>query len=307
MSTKFRNIVFVLVILSLVISTIACDDPPQPRVTQLDPNDHNAIAQCEAQGQESPCYTAPQGNRLVSEYEQCLGSIDLTDEKFNLLLTFTDEGAEAARIFTCGPSIAEGGLYLVPALALTKVTPFAQDDAAVAAIVVLKTGVKLVILIGGAYLSTHGIDAVVTNTETGREISFASGTVIETEMPPLNWAHNPAHDVEANLPAVNAMLDAHKTWVTTGGPNNRNTNQDFVCKVLKVGQQIISYSLWQRTGPGVGSQLVWTASRWVTFYPDKAFTSLGNPPVEISRDFPNARVEAISCSNLPPMPPLATP
>jgi hypothetical protein len=307
MSTKFRNIVFVLVILSLVISTIACDDPPQPRVTQLDPNDPNAIAQCEAQGQESPCYTAPQGNHLLSEYGQCLERMNLEDPKYDFLLTHTDKGAEAARIFNCGAQIEHGDFYLVPALALSKITPFPQDDAAVAGIIAFKTGGELVILIGGAYLAAHGIDAVVTNTETGREISFASETVIETEMPPLNWAHNPAHDVEANLPAVNAMLDAHKTWVTTGGPNNRNTNQDFVCKVLKVGQQIISYSLWQRTGPGVGSQLVWTASRWVTFYPDKAFTSLGNPPVEISRDFPNARVEAISCSNLPPMPPLATP
>mgnify|MGYP001564316076 CR=1 FL=1 len=125
--------------------------------------------------------------------------------------------------------------------------------------------------------------------------------------------HNGQHDVAGdNATAVASLLTTHQTWVVTGGPGNRNTNQDFACKALKVAGETVSYVLWHMTDPAlkIGEIVIWTSDRWVSYYTGKSMSSLNNPPIEIIKRYRGTKVrvwmENIDCSNLPPQPPLAT-
>lgn len=155
--------------------------------------------------------------------------------------------------------------------------------------------------------------APITLSVNVSEAQALEYTYVMAALEGLYLQHNPDHDVEKNIAAVSAMLAIHTSWATTGGPKDPRTNQNFVCKALEVGGQVVAHVLWHMTDPAskTGEILVWTANRWVTYYTGKSYFTLNNPPVDIANEFfktkTRVRVLNSACDNLPPMPPLAAP
>jgi hypothetical protein len=237
-------------------------------------------------------------------------------------MVFPNNVSVPAQVTNCGNGDIENGV-------LASATTIAATSVEVTILAYVATAYGLYLLV--VYLDKSGaieeagklIQSSITSEQEVLSVSISESDEMALEYAYVSIAlegaymiHNPAHDVignEANTKAVLSMISNHSTWVSTGGPNNRNSNQDFVCKALEVGGKVVANILWHMTDPKLktGEIVIWSANRWITYFTGKSYSTLNNPPVDIVNEFfktkTRVRVINVGCNNLPPQPPLLAP
>lgn len=221
-------------------------------------------------------------------------------------LDLEDEKGERLQITFCDSVRSHEGMQVdIVDMAMigTLVTPWPGDEEIVGVIWIGKTVAKLVLVAGSAYVTGQGLAVLpgtINNNIVAVEVTGLQTINIEAS---LLTTHDPAHDIEKHLPEVTSMLTGFQTWVATGGPNQRDTNQNYRCVALVIGSQIARFVLWSKTTMNV---LVWSADgEWVTFYGPKAQSALMKVPENVKGQYGSqASMQPISCNQLPPFPPL---
>jgi hypothetical protein len=130
---------------------------------------------------------------------------------------------------------------------------------------------------------------------------------------PRSGNHNPEHDVEQHLESAMATITALTVWVTSG-PGGLGPDNKVRCVVMKAGDAIVRFIIWNQThlstmGVPRGDLMWWHASApegvqpWADFYPNKSGNTLTNVPQDLSQNS-NIRMEEWDCKDFPSPPAL---
>jgi len=219
-----------------------------------------------------------------TDYEICLetiGELDIDTTEF------------------CKELPVDTDLALMPAFILAEVTPGSVDNVAVFGLRKTAKGVVYALVLSGAY--ALGTVASKNADELVLPASHFTSINMEAELGPLE-IHDPAHDVLSaeNLPMVRDMTANFGAWAANGGPRNRNTNQDYLCRGILIGGQIVRYMLFESSTRYL---LIWADGQWITFYPRDGELRVAK---NILDKYPNAKLQPLDCKDFPPggFPPL---
>lgn len=203
------------------------------------------------------------------------------------------------------PNMANEMLMVIPIGATISVLDGPEPGPADVVAALYSTGKVIAIVIGAGivaydvYMTFQGIEELTMTIDVGYL--------------PRDGSHNPAHDVENNLAAATATLTALSTWTTTG-PGGMGPDNKVRCVVMKAGEAVVRFLIWNRTGystTGIprGDLMWWHATPpegiqpWADFYPGKSGNTLTNVPQDLVENS-NIRMEEWDCNNFPTPPAL---
>lgn len=144
----------VLLVISTILLSACAATGQQPAEFILPPDSPEA----QAYGGNSPI-SIDNRPTIQQKYEECEAKIDYTAPGMEVFVTSNTYGQQAATIFYCGEQ--QQGLTWVAVATLTTVIPGGSDDVAVRAILILKSGVKLVGLLTAAYIVGETIEYTI--------------------------------------------------------------------------------------------------------------------------------------------------